>query len=204
MNDKVKHDMLTTKDKKQLDQILDYWFTQLTPDNWFNQNDHVDADIQSRFLEIYSRLKDQKLTEFDLTAQQLLALILLFDQMPRNMFRNSAAAFETDPLAKSLCYLALANKLDLEMSDIQKAFIYLPLEHSEDLKDQELSVSLFQHRTSLAEQTDYAIRHYTIIHKFGRFPHRNKILGRPSTQEEKEFLASGGDNFGTKDRDQKP
>lgn len=187
--------MLTKKDKKHLEQILDYWFGQLTPEQWFIQDTQVDSHIRDHFLEIYHSLQKKDLLNITFTGKEILPTIILFDQMPRNMFRHSPQAFETDPLARSLCYLALANRLDLDMTDLQKTFIYMPLEHSEDMKDQELCISLFQQRTALPQQIDYAIRHFQIIKEFGRFPHRNKILGRLSTAEEEKFLSTGGDSF---------
>lgn len=188
--------MLTENDKTHLEQINDYWFHRLTPDQWFAPSDRLDQEITDRFLAPYQRFKDMDLSDPGLSGPQLLAAILLFDQMPRNMFRNSARAFESDPLARALCYQALAQKHDLAMDDKRKSFIYMPLEHSENLQDQELCVSLFQQRTQLDEQIDYAVRHHAIIKKFGRFPHRNKLLGRVSTAEEQAFLAGGGDTFG--------
>ncbi len=191
--------MLTENDKNDLERINDYWFHRLTPGQWFAPSDQLDREITDRFLAPYQRLKDMNLPDLELSGRQILAAILLFDQMPRNMFRHSARAFETDPLARALCYQALARKHDLDMNDMWKTFLYMPLEHSENLQDQELCVSLFQQRTQLDEQIDYAVRHHAIIEKFGRFPHRNKVLGRASTAGEQAFLAGGGDTFGAKD-----
>lgn len=193
--------MLTADDNKKLRDVTDYWFHQLTPVDWFRQSDDVDQNIRDKFLTTYDDFKAKDLSEMDLTGEQILAAILLFDQMPRNMFRDSAQAFATDDLALSLCQMALANRHDLEMTDIEKSFTYLPLEHSESLKDQELCVSLFQQRTKLEEQIDYAVRHYNVIKRFDRFPHRNDVLGRSSTAEEVEFLSSGGDNFSAAQED---
>jgi len=188
--------MLTESDKADLERINDYWFDHLEPRQWFITSAALDRAIRDRFLPAHQRLKDLDLPALDLSGPQILAAILLFDQMPRNMFRNSARAFDTDPLARALCAQALARKYDLAMDDLRRSFIYMPLEHSEDLQDQELCVSLFQQRTQLDEQIDYAVRHHVIIKKFGRFPHRNKLLGRVSTAEEQAFLAGGGETFG--------
>lgn len=187
--------MLTPEETRQLAEIHTYWFHHLKPADWFSQSDQTDEDIRTRFLDSYQYFKDIDLAEMDLSAEQILSAILLFDQMPRNIFRGTAEAFATDAKAVGLCYAALAQRLDLEMPDIKKSFIYLPLEHSEDMKDQELCVTLFQQRTTLTEQIDYAVRHFNIIAKFGRFPHRNKILGRLPTPEEDTYLAEGGDAF---------
>jgi len=187
--------MLTKDEKSNLTKIKDYWFNHLKPEDWFVQSDQIDQDITDKFSHIYTHFKDQDLVEAALSGDEILAAIILLDQIPRNMFRGNAKAFETDPLALSLCFKALANKLDLDMTDIHKSFIYMPLEHSEDMSDQELSVSLFKQRTKLETEIDYAVRHLAIISKFGRFPHRNQALGRISTPEEEEFLVSGGDQF---------
>lgn len=191
--------MLTKDEKKYLTQVTEYWFDHLKPEDWFAQSDQIDQEITEAFSPVYEYFKGKDLIEPDLSGHEILAAIILFDQMPRNMFRGQAKAFETDPLALSLCFKALANKLDLDMTDIHKSFIYMPLEHSENMNDQELSVSLFKQRTKLDEQTDYAVRHLAIISRFGRFPHRNEALGRVSTPQEEEFLASGVDNFGAKE-----
>jgi len=188
--------MLTKDETIQLAQITRFWFDHLTPEDWFVQADPVDQQIRDQFSHSYHHFKTRNLTDLDLTGDQILAAIILFDQMPRNMFRDSAKAFATDDLALSLCFMALANQHDLSMTDIRKTFLYLPLEHSEDLNNQALSVSLFQQRTKLAPQIDYAVRHEVIIRRFGRFPHRNSILGRTSTPEEIDYLANGGESFG--------
>ncbi len=190
--------MLTSEENDQLEQVINYWFNHLKPENWFVQSDQLDQEISDKFSASYNYFKNHDLDSLDLTGDQILAAIILFDQMPRNMFRDSAQAFATDALALSLCKMALAAGLDLKMTDIRKSFTYIPLEHSEEIKDQELCVSLFQQRTNLAEQVDYAIRHHAIISKFGRFPHRNAILGRISTPEEEEYLTAGGETFGSK------
>ncbi|VAX07916.1 FIG027190: Putative transmembrane protein [hydrothermal vent metagenome] len=191
--------MLTKDEKTYLTQVTEHWFDHLKPENWFVQSDQIDQDITDAFSPIYDHFRNIDLIEADLSGDEILAAIILFDQMPRNMFRGDAKAFETDALALSLCFKALANKFDLDMTDIQKSFAYMPLEHSENMNDQELSVSLFKQRTKLDEQIDYAVRHLAIISKFGRFPHRNKALGRVSTAQEEKFLSSGGDNFGAKE-----
>lgn len=187
--------MLTEDENHRLQKVTDFWFNHLKPKDWFVQSDQVDQDIRDGFSEDYAYFQSLDLDSLDLTGDQILAAIILFDQMPRNMFRASAQAFDTDGLARSLCSMALAGGLDLKMTDIKKSFLYLPLEHSEDLRDQELSVSLFEQRTELAEQIDYAVRHHDIISRFGRFPHRNAVLGRASTPEEDAYLTDGGDSF---------
>ena len=189
--------MLTNDEINHLEQVIDFWFNRLTSEDWFTQSHKVDQEIITLFSAPYNLFKARNLDQMDLSSDHILAAIILFDQMPRNMFRNHAQSFATDDLALSLAKMALAGGHDLGMTDIQKSFIYLPLEHSENLKDQELCVSLFQQRTDLALQVDYAIRHRDIIQQFDRFPHRNAILGRVSTADEKKYLAEGGETFGT-------
>lgn len=189
--------MLSDDEINHLERVIDFWFNHLTPEDWFTQSHKVDQEIITLFSEPYNHFKVRALDQIDLSGDPILAAIILFDQMPRNMFRNSAQSFATDDLALSLCKTALAAGHDLSMTDIQKSFIYMPLEHSENLKDQELCISLFQQRTDLALQVDYAIQHCDIIQKFGRFPHRNIILGRTSTPDETDYLANGGETFST-------
>ena len=129
--------MLTEDDRHRLEQVIDFWFNHLKPENWFVQSDQIDQDIRDGFSKDYDYFKSRSLDSLELSGEQILAAIILFDQMPRHMFRNSAQAFETDGLTRSLCRMALAGGLDLKMIDIKKYFLYLPLEHSEDIKDQE-------------------------------------------------------------------
>jgi uncharacterized protein (DUF924 family) len=136
----------------------------------------------------------------------MLSLIILLDQFTRNIFRNTSEMFDGDKLALSYSHQMITKKWDHELLPIQRTFVYLPLEHSENLDDQELSVQKFTELVNdpsvyptdlsvLKAGLDYAIRHKTMIERFGRYPYRNAILGRPSTKEEEEFLNNGGESF---------
>jgi uncharacterized protein (DUF924 family) len=134
-----------------------------------------------------------------------LALVLVLDQFPRNLYRGNAQSFAYDSLAKEVAVAALGSRYDSELAPLEATFLYLPLEHCEEMEAQERCVSLFgklvdrapvDQRSQLESALSYAIRHREVIRRFGRFPHRNGILGRPSTAEELSYLASGGDTFG--------
>ena len=127
-----------------------------------------------------------------------MALIILFDQLPRNMFRNKPEAFGSDHLALECAKKAIEQNFDSSLLPIQRWFIYIPFEHSENLKDQRTCVKLFsslEHHPESAGTIEYAHRHLEVIERFGRFPHRNVILGRESTKEELEFLQQPGSSF---------
>ena len=161
-----------------------------------------DARVWIESLVIAAEVGD--LDDWRLSIDGRLALVLLTDQFPRNIFRDSPAAFHFDALARNLCVEGLATRADRELRPIERVFFYLPLEHSEDLDDQNRCVALFR---ELAEEVDadlkvtfenfvgFALRHHVIIERFGRFPHRNSVLGRRSTQEEIDFLAQPGSSF---------
>ncbi len=191
--------------EKQPQTILDFWFG--TPDSqdygkqkkfWFIKNSKIDEEIKNKFLSYYQDAINGKLNHWQETPLGCLALIIIFDQFPRNIFRNTHQAFATDFQALALAKYALNNKFDRELPPVFRWFIYLPLEHSENLEDQNLSVELF---SKLKDDPDskstieYAIVHRQIIEIFGRFPHRNCILGRKNTREEETFLQQPGSSF---------
>lgn len=198
--------------------ILDYWFGDLSDDKpidkkssayrrWFSGGRQVDEEIRVNFEADLKKAAAGGYTEWEEAPRGRLALIILFDQMTRNMYRGTPQMFAFDPLALSLTLRSLKDGMDQSLSLIERQFMYMPLMHSEDLKNQELSLQKF---TQLVEDSreksphstlyydnsrDYAQRHWTIIVQFGRFPHRNKILGRPSTAQEQEFLQTPGSSF---------
>ncbi len=186
-------------------EILDFWFCQ--PDKpeygkprqiWFNKNPRFDEEIHNRFFLDYQKAVTGHFNEWKNEPESCLALILLLDQFPRNMFRGTPDAFATDWEALSVAQQAIANGFDREMLTVQRWFIYLPFEHSENLEHQNLAVQLFQQLQDdpgSASAINYAVRHRYVIQRFGRFPHRNAILGRVSTPEEQEFLAQPGSLF---------
>ncbi len=166
---------------------------------WFRKDSGFDAEIRSRFLPAVEAALAGQLAAWGDNQQGLLALLILLDQFPRNLFRGEAKAFAGDPQARRLAERALDLAWDKGLSAVEKLFVYLPFEHSEALADQERSVALF---SALAAGhpgcegfLDYAHRHHEVIARFGRFPHRNAALGRPSTLEETSYLAQPGSGF---------
>lgn len=174
--------------------ILDFWFTTHGPQDWFTKDEAFDQKIKTQFLEPYHLARVGKFHDWMSAPESLLALILLLDQFPRNMFRDNKAMYDADPLACYLSYLAIETGFDHKIDQDKRLFMYLPLMHSEALADQEKCVELCE---KLGNQTslDYAIQHRDIVKKFGHFPHRNKILGRISTAEEEDFLTQPGSSF---------
>lgn len=165
--------------------VLDFWFG-LTPEQWWTQDGALDAKIRARFLELWEAERARPPGDFTASADEALAAIILFDQCPRNMFRDDPRAFATDPLARAIAEAALAKGFFEALPAERKTFLVQPLEHSEALADQERSVELF-HRIGNPETLDFALKHRDVIARFGRFPHRNKLLGRESTDAEVEF-----------------
>jgi uncharacterized protein (DUF924 family) len=177
-----------------VDKLLHFWFETLTPKDWYRPPPRVDADIERRFRDTYEALKDGVPEAWLATPRGVLAAILVLDQLPRNMFRGTAQAFATDGEALALAKRAIAEGMDERLPPAKRAFVYLPFQHAEDADDQARSVALF---TALGNplNLDYAIRHQDVVMRFGRFPHRNKILGRASTPEEEAFLEQPGSSF---------
>lgn len=158
---------------------------------WFQGGEAFDAECRARFYDAHFAAARRDCDDWGATADGALALVLLLDQIPRNVFRGSAHAFATDPLARHVADAALAAGHDGGFEPMLRGFFYLPFEHSEDPADQDRSVALF---TALGEKTylDYAVQHRDAIARFGRFPHRNRALGRDSTPEEQAWLDAGG------------
>lgn len=189
----------------QANEILDFWFG--SPDEpeygkprkvWFVKEPEFDEELRRRFLTDYEKAAGGNLDEWKDSPSECLALILLLDQFPRNIFRETPQAFATDWEALSTAHQAIAQGYDRKLLNVQRWFIYLPFEHSENIEHQRQSVKLFQKLSGdkqSAKAIESAIRHRSVIERFGRFPHRNIILGRPSTPEEKEFLKQPGSRF---------
>ncbi len=181
-------------DHSLIDTILTFWFSSPTSETygqrqamWFESSSKIDQKIKMEYEGIYEEAKKGNLDAFQKTPKGILALILLFDQFPRNMFRGSKKAFETDTQARVLAQKAIDLGFDQALPAFMRPFIYLPFEHSENLEDQAYSVSLFD---SLGDKTflDYALMHQDVIKRFGRFPFRNESLQRESTPEEISFM----------------
>ena len=167
--------------------VLRYWLEELTLEQCFEKNDGVDATIRERFGAVHAQLAAAPNSIRAEAPRELLAALIVFDQFSRNLHRGSVKAFATDPIALRLARTAIADGLDQAMSKRERIFVYLPFEHSENAADQEQSVRLFAQLDD--EYLDkYALAHKVIIDRFGRFPHRNAVLGRESTPEEIAFL----------------
>jgi uncharacterized protein (DUF924 family) len=171
---------------------------------WWGKDEGVDADLRRRFGPLLQDLEAGRLDAWEVTPPGRLAAIILADQIPRNIHRGTPAAFRTDPIALSLALEGLDSGDNRRLSPLQRVFFYLPLEHAESLECQDLSVALYQDLLDEAEEglrrhfqsyLDFARRHRDIIRRFGRFPHRNYILGRDSTAEEAAFLKKPGSSF---------
>jgi uncharacterized protein (DUF924 family) len=160
------------------------------PKRWFEKDDAFDEDIRRRFLAVHEAAAAGKLGAWEDNAEGALALLILLDQFPRNMFRGNARTFATDPLARAIASRALLNGFDGVFPEMRQ-FFYLPFMHSEDLADQERCIALYK-AAGDADGVKWAELHADIIRRFGRFPHRNAVLGRTTTPEEQAFLDSGG------------
>lgn len=176
--------------------ILDFWFDATNSRHWFEATEAFDERVRGHFGGLYVEAAQGRLDSWTETPNGALALCILLDQVPRNIHRGAAQAFATDAHGRAVARQILARGFDrLYPTDDHRMFCYLPFEHSEDIDDQRLSVRLFGERISNAGYSEYARQHLVIIERFGRFPHRNLILGRTSTPEEVEFLSSEGSSF---------
>ena len=160
-------------------------------DRWFKKDDAFDEEIRARFLGAYEDAAAGKYADWEKTAEGALALLILLDQFPRNMFRGQARAFETDAMARGITAAALVRGFDSQVPADMRIFFYVPFEHSEKLADQERGVALYK-AAGDADGLKWAELHADIIRRFGRFPHRNPALGRVTTPEEQAFLDGGG------------
>jgi uncharacterized protein (DUF924 family) len=164
------------------DDVLDFWFG-LKPEQWWNGGEALDALCADRFLDLHARLRELPPESFLTDARTALAAVILFDQMPRNIYRGHADQFMTDPLALAVAKGAVERGFDDPLSKVEKGFLYMPFQHSEAVADQRRSLALF---TALGDdwQLGFAKKHLAIIERFGRFPHRNAMLGRAPRADE--------------------
>lgn len=169
--------------------ILTFWFSDSVKRLWFNSTPAFDAEIKAQFEDVYTAALAGNLSAWQNSADGCVALVVILDQFPLNMYRGLQESFGGEVKAREIAKDAIKNGFDGQIPDEQKAFLYMPLMHSENIADQDLSVSLFE-AAGLKENLRFANHHRDIVRRFGRFPHRNKILGRPSTQEELDYLAS--------------
>lgn len=179
----------------QYQTIIDFWFSDATRSNWWSKDSGFDQMIRDRFETIYQSAVSGELAEWRETALGRLAEIIVLDQFPRNMYRDQAAAFANDHLARQLTHDAVAAGADEELATEQRSFLYMPLMHSESPSDHEIAVELYASDSGLADNLKFEHLHKGIIDRFGRYPHRNEILGRISTPAELEFLNQPGSSF---------
>lgn len=177
-----------------IDQVHSFWFEESSEKQWFGKDPEFDRQIRERFGALVEAASQGKLEDWLDTPRGALAYILLLDQFTRNIHRGSGKAFAADAKARAAAIKALVDGYDQKIPDREKTFLYLPFEHSEELEDQERCVALFE-AIGNDQLTDYAVRHRDIIARFGRFPHRNDVLGRESTDAEQEFLKQPGSSF---------
>jgi uncharacterized protein (DUF924 family) len=174
--------------------VLEFWFSPETRPQWFVASDAFDAAVRERFGALPERASAGEFDDWAKMPEGSLALILLLDQVPRNVHRNTAQAFCSDDKALALAKKAVSAGFDMGVEKDERLFFYLPFQHAEDRATQDEAVLLIE-ALGDEEYTNYARRHRDIIHRFGRFPHRNVQLGRISTEAEIEFLKQPGSSF---------
>jgi uncharacterized protein (DUF924 family) len=174
--------------------VLDFWLDEIGEKGWFNGGDEVDRQVRDRFLPVWEAAMEGRLGLWLTTPREAVAYVILLDQFPRNMFRGDPLSFASDPLARAAAKTAINREWDLKLPERERHFFYLPLEHSENLVDQDRCVRLIKARLpeTGAEYLIHARAHREQIRRFGRFPTRNEVLRRASTPAEAEFLAKGG------------
>ena len=170
-------------------EIMDYWYSPRLQPHWFNSTREIDREIAERYGALWEEAVEGGLDSWMATPQGCLALTILLDQFPLNMFRGDKRCFSSEAKAIAVAKYAIGNGLDKLIEKDHLTFLYMPLMHSEDLEDQENSVKLFR-AAGLSENAAFAEHHKEIVRRFGRFPHRNEILGRESTEKEVEYLNS--------------
>lgn len=176
------------------DTLLKFWFEECQPAQWWTKSADFDRDIAERFGATLEAAGRCELYGWRVNALGRLAEIIVLDQFSRNVYRDTPGAFANDPLALALAQTALQLGADQEVDTVQRKFFYMPYMHSESLIIHEEALKLFR-QPGMEDNLDFEIRHQVIIQRFGRYPHRNAILGRPSTQEELAFLQTPGSSF---------
>lgn len=175
-------------------EIIDFWFDEINKSKWWTKDDEFDEHIRSRFSNIHSRAVKGELFQWRTTSLGMLAEIIVLDQFSRNMYRNTPKSFAYDLTALTLAQSAIAGGYDLQLDKEKRSFMYLPFMHSESLEIHDQAVVLFS-KLGNESTLQFEYKHKEIIEKYGRYPHRNKILGRVSTPEETEFLKQPNSGF---------
>ena len=176
----------------EAEDVLEFWLDEVGPEGWYEGGDALDAKCRTRFLETWELARTGGLNGWMCAPRSSLSLVVLLDQMPRNMFRDDPRAFSSDAQALAVAKGVISRGFDLRVSEPERLFFYMPLEHSESVSDQARAVRLFALRVSDREFLLHARAHRAVIRRFGRFPTRNAPLGRVSTRDEAAFLADGG------------
>lgn len=184
----------TTLSDAWIGDVLDFWFRELGPEDWYKKDDAIDATIRKRFGALYEALARTKSVDVPTSARVALATVIVLDQFPRNMFRSSPKSFASDAHALTIAQSAIARGLDRELPAGERQFLYMPFQHSEDRGVQARSVELFANLGDV-EVLRFAELHKAIIDRFRRFPHRNAVLGRAATPEEIAFLSEPDSSF---------
>ena len=175
-------------------QVINFWFEEIEPAMWWKKDDGFDALLRERFSDTHASACRCELYEWRRHPVGRLAEIIVLDQFSRNLFRHSALAFANDTLALALSQEAIACGADQVLAPVQRSFLYMPYMHSESLKIHEVAAALYRDN-GIQSNLDFELRHKAIIERFGRYPHRNGMLGRPSTLAEIEFLGGPGSSF---------
>ena len=186
--------VLTSVDHMNGNDILDFWFAPEHQAFWFAKSDAFDQKIASQFSNIHTQAAQSELWSWRETAEGRLAEIIVLDQFSRNLFRNHPRAFAQDAMALALAQEAVAQRIDQQLDPTQRQFLYMPFMHSESAKVHQVAVMLFQ-RLNNPVSFDFEKQHQAIIQRFGRYPHRNEILGRTSSEEERSFLLQPNSSF---------
>jgi uncharacterized protein (DUF924 family) len=189
-------------DPAKAGEVLDFWFGREGEpgygefrEAWFTKDPEFDRQVRDRFETLHEAAAAGELDGWKEEARSCLALVILLDQFPRNMYRGDPRSYATDSKAQETSEHAVDRAFDRELPEFQRMFVYMPFMHSEDLAHQRRSVELFRRLGGEDDATGYAVQHMEIIERFGRFPHRNEVLGRRTTPEEAEFLTQPGSSF---------
>jgi len=178
----------------QANDIITFWFETIEPRKWWVKDDIFDQLLHEQFGELHQQAANGELFSWRCSAHGRLAEIIILDQFSRNIYRNSARSFAYDSMALVLAQEAINNNTPEQLNDKEKSFLYMPFMHSESLVIHQQAIKLFS-EPGLEGNTEFEKRHLAIIERFGRYPHRNRILGRDSTAEEIEFLKQPGSSF---------
>ncbi len=175
------------KDDELIQEIVDFWFSDEVKAKWFNSTAEFDDELRSRYEKTWGLARANSFDHWELEPVGSLALVIILDQFPLNMFRSDARQYSTEGHARRIAGHAIDKGFDQQLDKIKRSFLYLPFMHSENLDDQDYSVELYE-KAGLEDNLRFARHHRDVVKRFGRFPHRNEALGRQSTEEELEYL----------------